>query len=279
MPGNSANERKSLGKKIRDVRTLGGRLDVFPPSEIPRRVAESVDRNVGRLTPIAAAGAFVIGAGGLINSSSAKAGEKKATIEQVQRSKTQLRLDTMIQDILSVSEEEIVNPESLTSDDVVCLARNIFNEARGESFEGQLATLLVVLSRAKDSRFPDTACEVVYQPNQFSWTGDVKILMQQDTPTAKKAIKKIQKDIVNLIGKGTTIDEAINLLAWMLDLPPKIFFYKRHDWDEWNPDETRMSEKSKRQWQNRVLIKRIGNHGFYREKTKEELEMEQATVN
>lgn len=52
----------------------------------------------------------------------------------------------------------------------VCLIDNILHEARGEPVEGQLAVLEVVFTRALRSDFPDTLCEVVNQPYQFSWT-------------------------------------------------------------------------------------------------------------
>lgn len=52
----------------------------------------------------------------------------------------------------------------------MCLARNIYHEARGESYLGKLAVAKVTINRTKDPKFPDTICDVVYQPGQFSWT-------------------------------------------------------------------------------------------------------------
>ena len=51
-----------------------------------------------------------------------------------------------------------------------CLAKNIFHEARGESYEGKVAVALVTLNRVKSKKYPNTICKVVYQPHQFSWT-------------------------------------------------------------------------------------------------------------
>lgn len=53
---------------------------------------------------------------------------------------------------------------------ILCLAMNIYHEARGESFEGQIAVAEVVLTRMQDKRWPSTSCGVVWQPWQFSWT-------------------------------------------------------------------------------------------------------------
>ncbi|HLI13107.1 MAG TPA: cell wall hydrolase [Alphaproteobacteria bacterium] len=60
----------------------------------------------------------------------------------------------------------------LDPQEVRCLARNIYYEARGETPEGQLAVAYVTLNRLHDARFPKTICKVVYQPGAFSWTAD-----------------------------------------------------------------------------------------------------------
>jgi spore germination cell wall hydrolase CwlJ-like protein len=50
-----------------------------------------------------------------------------------------------------------------------CLASAVYFEARGEPIEGQLAVADVVLNRVASERYPDTICEVVEQPWQFSF--------------------------------------------------------------------------------------------------------------
>lgn len=54
--------------------------------------------------------------------------------------------------------------------DVLCLAANIYFEARGESLDGQLMVAETTVNRTLDDAFPDTICGVVFQPHQFSWT-------------------------------------------------------------------------------------------------------------
>lgn len=61
------------------------------------------------------------------------------------------------------------NTQVFTADDAVCLAKNIYFEARGESVKGQIAVALVTLNRVKDRRYPNTVCGVVYDNKQFSW--------------------------------------------------------------------------------------------------------------
>ena len=59
-----------------------------------------------------------------------------------------------------------------------CLARNVYYEARGESYEGQLAVALVTLNRVENGLFPNSICGVVNERKmvenrgvvcQFSW--------------------------------------------------------------------------------------------------------------
>lgn len=55
-----------------------------------------------------------------------------------------------------------------------CMATNVYREARGEPMEGQIEVAKVVLARVEDGRWKDTACGVIYQPQQFSWTSKYK---------------------------------------------------------------------------------------------------------
>ncbi len=64
--------------------------------------------------------------------------------------------------------------------DLMCLARNIYHEARGEPLAGQLAVAEVTMNRVASRHFPDTVCDVVYEKRldtvrnrlvgAFSWT-------------------------------------------------------------------------------------------------------------
>lgn len=49
---------------------------------------------------------------------------------------------------------------------LLCLALNIFHEARGELIPGQYAVALVTLNRADTE---DRVCHEVFRPKQFSW--------------------------------------------------------------------------------------------------------------
>lgn len=69
-------------------------------------------------------------------------------------------------------EHVFYNMQAYTAEDHVCMAKNIYFEARNESLQGQMAIALVTLQRVQDPRYPNTVCGVVYDNKQFSWYSD-----------------------------------------------------------------------------------------------------------
>jgi len=62
------------------------------------------------------------------------------------------------------SESSLIDPETL------CMAQNIYHEARNESTAGMVAVGNVTLNRVNDTRFPSTVCGVVHEgPHYESW--------------------------------------------------------------------------------------------------------------
>lgn len=57
-----------------------------------------------------------------------------------------------------------------SNEDVTCLARNIYFEARNESILGQHMVAWTTMNRVKHRKWRDNVCGVVYQRKQFSWT-------------------------------------------------------------------------------------------------------------
>lgn len=80
--------------------------------------------------------------------------------------------------------------------EVLCLALNIYWEARNQPDIGQRAVSYVVLNRKADPRFPSSICDVVYQPAQFSWYWDGL----SDTPTPGVAWDRAQRIAVEVLG-------------------------------------------------------------------------------
>lgn len=64
------------------------------------------------------------------------------------------------------------NSTSYSNSDVELLAKVISAEARGESYEGQVAVGAVILNRVKHPSFPDSISGVVYQNGAFSCIND-----------------------------------------------------------------------------------------------------------
>ena len=90
------------------------------------------------------------------------------------------------------TEETFAGYSQETFPETYCMALNIYYEARGSSMADQIAVSDVVLNRVRDSRYPDTVCEVVKQGRQdsngnmirnqcqFSWYCDGKADRPQD---------------------------------------------------------------------------------------------------
>ena len=51
---------------------------------------------------------------------------------------------------------------------IVCLAQNIYHEARNESTAGKIAVANVVMNRKNSDAFPNTVCEVVYEGPHYT---------------------------------------------------------------------------------------------------------------
>lgn|SRR5690554_1096150 len=66
---------------------------------------------------------------------------------------------------------------------LLCMALNVWYEARGEPLEGQIAVAEVTMRRVQDDRWPSTACDVVYQPWQFEWTANYGSLSNTPRPS------------------------------------------------------------------------------------------------
>ena len=135
---------------------------------------------------------------------------------------------------------------------IICLALNIYHEARSEPLIGKLAVAQVVINRVYDDRYPDSICEVVKQgptyrskPDlpirdkcQFSWYCDGK----NDTPKDEDAH-----------------DEAYMLAEWIVSTHPMelidlvegaTHYHASYVLPEWAASKT--------------FIARVGSHLFYR---------------
>lgn len=84
---------------------------------------------------------------------------------------------------------------------LMCMAMNIYHEARNESTIGQLAVGQVVMNRVQDPRFPNNVCDVIKQGGtkrhrcQFSWYCDG----EPDRPLNKRAFQESQENAITVM--------------------------------------------------------------------------------
>lgn len=130
--------------------------------------------------------------------------------------------------------EKVLGAYAVSSDsksaDLQLLARAINGEARGESYEGQVAVGAVILNRVKHSSFPNTIAGVIYQPGAFTAVSDGQINVPIDE---KSTVYKAAQDALN---------------GW--DPTDGCIYY-------FNPD----TATSSWIW-SRPIVKKIGKHNF-----------------
>lgn len=120
-----------------------------------------------------------------------------------------------------------------TNAEIMCLAKNIYYEARGEPMHGKIAVAQVTLNRVTHrTQFEASICGVVYAKNQFSWT------MEKHREPRGPAWHEAQA-----LAKAVVIGTA--------HLPKfkALYFHNLTVKPQWN--------------QTKELVARIGNHIFY----------------
>lgn len=85
--------------------------------------------------------------------------------------------------------------------EILCLTVAIYYEARGEPIEGQAAVAQVILNRVQHPDFPDDACAVVFEPDQFSFVGDPSNLIPPmvENEQARRATQKAAKAALEVV--------------------------------------------------------------------------------
>lgn len=129
--------------------------------------------------------------------------------------------------------------DKIRDDEKVCLACNLYHEARGETDSGIMAVAIVTLNRVRSPAYPNSICGVVWQKSQFSWTDD----SQTDR------IFELEKWlVVNQITR-MMLDKTITVEVPNID--KDVLWYHRYDI---NPHWSR----------NMTAIAQFGNHRFFK---------------
>lgn len=120
------------------------------------------------------------------------------------------------------------NIEDIIGSEIELMAKVVYLEAKDEPYEGKVAVASIILNRLKDTKFPDTIPEVVYEKGAFLSIG------------AKDINTKIDEESYK------AVYDAIN--GW--DQSNNSLYY-------WNP-----SKSSSRWILSRTAETKIGNHWF-----------------
>ena len=102
---------------------------------------------------------------------------------------------------------------------LMCLALNVYHEARSEPMVGQYAVANVVLNRVQSTKWPDNICSVVYQglhkgkhKCQFSWYCDGKSDKAKEEMSWARALvvaDNVMRGTVPDLTKGATHYHAV----------------------------------------------------------------------
>ena len=120
-----------------------------------------------------------------------------------------------------------------TKAELLCLAKNIYYEARGEPIQGKIAVAQVTLNRVTHrTEFQANICGVVYAKDQFSWTRERH---QEPRGEAWLEAQAIAKAVV----------------VGMTHIPgfKALYFHNQTVRPQWS--------------RTKELVGRIGNHTFY----------------
>ena len=131
-------------------------------------------------------------------------------------------------------EDAIRRLDAFHAQNIACLARNVYFEARGEPEAGQYAVAEVTMNRKASGRYANTVCGVVYERKAFSWT-EIDSLPEPE-PEAWARAQQIAEEVY--YGRHKPV------------LNGALFFHATYVKPDWALERRR--------------IARIGNHVFYK---------------
>jgi N-acetylmuramoyl-L-alanine amidase len=149
-----------------------------------------------------------------------------------------------LQAVIALQEDLRRRTREMHMENLTCLARNVYFEARGEPLAGQYAVAEVTMNRRASRLFPKTVCEVVYQQNwdprrrryvgAFSWTE----FRSLPTPSGEEW------------QRAWRVAEAVYYRRYTPQLQGALFFHATYIKPEWANHKQRVA--------------RIGKHIFYK---------------
>ena len=111
-----------------------------------------------------------------------------------------------------------------------CLALVVYVEARGEPLDGQLMVAEVVLNRVAIEAYPDTVCDVAFDPKQFSGLNRPVDLGKILQDTAWETSVAVAYDALsgNTLGTKATHFHNHKVLPYWVDSMDKLGVYGKH---------------------------------------------------
>jgi len=129
-----------------------------------------------------------------------------------------------------------------------CMLRNVYMESRGEDISGKLKVASVVINRVHNKNYPSKICNVIYQPHQFSWTDNKKLIAHY------KSVMSSHKKIDDKELKGSIwVAFYVVVFHGRLNTPATSYYAPA-------------GVKSKPHWvlsKEFIFVERYGNHLFY----------------
>lgn len=108
-------------------------------------------------------------------------------------------------------EGDILSQEKFEQE--LCMAENLYHEARGDNVAGMYAVADVVLNRVQDTRYPNTVCDVVRQgPVRESW----KTRQDESLPDSERVYYPIRNQCQFSWFCDGKSDEVGDETAWAL---------------------------------------------------------------
>jgi spore germination cell wall hydrolase CwlJ-like protein len=143
--------------------------------------------------------------------------------------------------------ERIIEESSHAKKYIRCLADNIYHEARGEPFLGQVAVARVVLNRVNTLSFPSNPCSVIYQKN---------VIFDKITETSKTVCQ-----FSWVCEKSNTVDTKSHGYQQALDIAKKVI--TENKWAEVIPSDILYFRAKHAPKSKEAPVMTIGNHHFF----------------
>ena len=140
-----------------------------------------------------------------------------------------------VQAVMAQRDEALRQLQAQHAQNLACLARNVYFEARGEPEAGQYAVAEVTMNRRAHPRYPNTVCEVVHQKSAFSWT-DFSLILEAPRGDEWERAQRIA--------------EAVYYGKRLPTLNGALFYHATYVSPDWSHERQRVT--------------RIGRHVFYR---------------